>query len=184
VAVTDDGCVAAAIGMAPPDQVVLPSGVADAPDRSWWLPGIGRCRLEPLPGGWLLRADVERERPPMAVVLDLVGSRRELRASGAAGSWSAPLSLRHAELLLALVQRPEGSTAAQLAEDLFGDAARTVTVRAEFSRLRRALGSLLVSQPYRLAESLPVELELPPDRRLLLPGSTAPVVERLRTASG
>jgi hypothetical protein len=116
----------------------------------------------------------------MTVVLDLSGSRRELRADGVAGRWSAPLTLRHAELLLALVQRPEGSSAAQLAQDLFADPARTVTVRAEFSRLRRVLGSLLVSQPYRLAESLPVDLALPADRRLLLPGSTAPVVERLR----
>jgi hypothetical protein len=55
-----------------------------------------------------------------------------------------------------------------------------VTVRAEVSRLRRALGPVLRPQPYRLAEETVVEVRLPEPRTRLLPASTAPVVERLR----
>jgi hypothetical protein len=80
--------------------------------------------------------------------------------------------------VLALAAAPAGRTAAELAGDLFGDPARTVTVRAEVSRLRRTLGPLLLHQPYRLG--VPVEVRLPADPARLLPGSDAPVALRAR----
>jgi hypothetical protein len=55
-----------------------------------------------------------------------------------------------------------------------------VTVRAEVSRLRRAVGPLVEHRPYRLAADLHVEVRLPRPAARLLPSSTAPVVERLR----
>ena len=70
--------------------------------------------------------------------------------------------------------------AAGLAEDLFADATRVVTVRAELSRLRRGLGGTLLAQPYRIAPGVTARLVLPDDRSTLLPGSSAPVVLRLR----
>ena len=50
----------------------------------------------------------------------------------------------------------DGRTATELAADLFGDPARTVTVRAEMSRLRRHLGGLLSHRPYRIRDGLGV----------------------------
>jgi hypothetical protein len=180
LAVTEDGCVAAAVGLSPPEQVLLrdPQGAGRL-----WLPAVGHCRLEPLPGGWLLRVDEDAEDETAALVLDLNGRRPELSVSGSAGDWSAPLSLRHAELLVALLTARDGRTAAQLSGDVFGEPTRTVTVRAELSRLRRVLGPLLQSQPYRVPDRLRAEIRLPADPRQVLPGSSAPVVERLRTSA-
>ena len=73
-----------------------------------------------------------------------------------------------------------GRSAAQLAEDLFADADRVVTVRAEMSRLRRGLGGTLLAQPYRIAPGVAARLVLPEDRATLLPASSAPVVLGLR----
>jgi hypothetical protein len=113
-------------------------------------------------------------------VLDLTGARPRVQVTGASGSWTAGLSLRHAEILLALTRHPAGRSAAALAADLFGDPTRTVTVRAEVSRLRRTLGSVLLTQPYRVDEDVAVEVRLPTPVARLLPASTAPLVERLR----
>ncbi|MFF7590879.1 GAF domain-containing protein [Kitasatospora purpeofusca] len=103
-----------------------------------------------------------------------------LSVHGAAGSWSHSLSPRHAELLLLLATERNGLSAAQLADALFGDPARTVTVRAELSRLRRHLGGLLAHRPYRFAESVLVGVAGPEDPYDLLPSSSGPAVRRLR----
>ncbi|MGY1624717.1 GAF domain-containing protein [Geodermatophilus sp. SYSU D00965] len=173
-----DGCTAAASGLAAPDRVALPDGLQAGPLE---LPVLGRCTAEPLPGGWLLRpAGGADDARPAGVVLDLAGPRPEVRVTGASGTWSAPLSLRHAEILLALAEHRAGRSAADLAADLFGDPARTVTVRAEVSRLRRTLGSVVSAQPYRIGEDVHLEVRTPVPAARLLPGSTAPVVELLR----
>jgi hypothetical protein len=85
-------------------------------------------------------------------------------------------------LLYLLALHREGRTAAALAADLFGDPARTVTVRAEMSRVRRYLGAFLEHRPYRFRESAEVELLTPADPRDLLPHSLAPGVVRARGA--
>ncbi|GHF50631.1 transcriptional regulator [Kitasatospora xanthocidica] len=187
------GWTAAAAGLPPPNRLRVPSE-GWAPAAVHWVPGLGECVLEPLADGWLVRP----VRPPEEGGAGTVGGeqaegarlrldlrradRPELSVRGAAGSWSHPLSPRHAELLLLLATRREGSSAAQLAEALFGDAGRTVTVRAELSRLRRYLGGLLAHRPYRIAESVLVTVDGPDDPYDLLPASTAPAVRRLRAA--
>ncbi|MET9971644.1 helix-turn-helix domain-containing protein, partial [Streptomyces sp. NPDC006356] len=103
--------------------------------------------------------------------------------SGGAGSWSHELSPRHAELLYLLALHRAGRSAAGLAEDVFGDAGRTVTVRAEMSRVRRYLGAFLEHRPYRFREDAEVEVLLPGDPRDLLPHSTAPAVARGRISA-
>lgn len=61
------------------------------------------------------------------------------------------LSRRHAEILLLLQEYSEGLNTEQLAIHLAGDGIDPVTVRAEISRLRRDLGTDVVSsRPYRL----------------------------------
>ncbi|MFC9926012.1 GAF domain-containing protein [Streptomyces sp. NPDC127190] len=176
-----DGWAAAVTGMPYVRRVTLPK--SPAPGRRW-LPGLGSCAVEPLAGGWLLRAEEEpRGASATRIVVDLARPDRcALTVSATAGSWSRELSPRHAELLFLLAEHRAGRGAAALAEDLFGDPARTVTVRAEMSRIRRYLGELLCHRPYRFCETAEVEVVLPADPRDLLPRSTAPAVARRRTA--
>lgn len=184
VAVDRCGWTAAVTGLPPMDRVALPG---DPVAGETWLPSLGRCALEPLPGGWLIRVVGTREAPPGTgrVVLDLSRPRSwTVSVHGPYGEWSRPLSRRHAELLFALAVRREGSTAAQLAGALFHDTSRAVTVRAELSRLRRHLTGVLAHRPYRFAEGWEVELRCPEDPSDLLPFSTAPVVTGVRNGGG
>ncbi|RSS84401.1 GAF domain-containing protein [Streptomyces sp. WAC06614] len=179
LAVDAHGWTAAATGLAPADRVPLPKGFG--PGRVWIHP-LGECTAEPLPGGWLLRLDREQEPAGAGrVVLD-VRRPRDWSATvcGAGGSWSQELSPRHAELLFLLAESPRGRSAAELAEELFGDPTRTVTVRAELSRVRRTLAGVLAHRPYRFADDVEVEVLRPADPLTLLPHSTAPSVIRAR----
>ncbi len=179
VAVDRDGWTAGVTGMAPTDRVALPEAVRPG---EMWLPSLGHCTLEPLPGGWLLR--VRAARTPEAagrVVLDLTQRHCwTITVSGDSGPWEQRLTPRHAELLFVLARHREGRTAAGLAADLFGDPGRAVTVRAELTRLRRHLSGVLAHRPYRFCDEVEVELRCPPDRLDLLPFSTAPAVVAAR----
>ncbi|KUO19229.1 helix-turn-helix domain-containing protein [Streptomyces dysideae] len=174
-----DGWSAAVTGMPYTNRITLPKSLS-AGRR--WLPPLGLCWVEPLAGGWLLRVAGEPVPGGAArIALDLTQPRRwSVTVAGGAGSWSRELSPRHAELLYVLALHPGGRSAAGLAEDLFGDAGRTVTVRAEMSRVRRYLGAFLEHRPYRFREDAEIEVLLPDDPRELLPHSTAPAVARGR----
>ncbi|MFI8993312.1 GAF domain-containing protein [Streptomyces sp. NPDC053542] len=180
--VTDrHGWVAAVSGVAPIDRLLLPGTVRDG---EAWLPSLGRCAVEPLPGGWLLRVREEDVPGPTRIVLDVRRPRQaSLTVEGPSGTWTHGLSPRHAELLFVLAEHPSGRTAAELADDLFGDGSRTVTVRAEVSRLRRQLAGLLQHRPYRFADGVDVEVVRPDAPSALLPHSTAPAICRLRRAA-
>ncbi|QOV34772.1 GAF domain-containing protein [Streptomyces ferrugineus] len=176
------GWTAAVTGMPYTNRVALPEGLS--PGRRW-LPPLGLCAVEPLAGGWLLRADDEPvPHGATRIALDLTRPRRwSVTVSGGAGAWSHELSPRHAELLYLLALHRTGRSAAGLAEDMFGDAGRTVTVRAEMSRVRRYFGEFLEHRPYRFREDAEVEVLLPDDPRELLPHSTAPAVVRVRIST-
>jgi hypothetical protein len=65
------------------------------------------------------------------------------------------LSRRHSEILLLLAAHPEGMTGEQLADALYPEGADDpVAVRVELTRLRRLVGDLVQSRPYRLARPL------------------------------
>ncbi|MDT9690204.1 GAF domain-containing protein [Streptomyces sp. P9(2023)] len=188
VAVDAHGWTAAVTGLAPVDRIALPKSFRAG---RVWLPSLGMCAVEPLPGGWLLRVEDGQRAGASApgaeaasrVVLDLSRPRRpSVAVSGAAGSWSQELSPRHAELLYVLALHRDGRTAAELAEDVFGDRTRTVTVRAEMSRIRRNLASVLAHRPYRFSEEVEVGFVGPDDPADLLPHSTAPAVRSARQA--
>ncbi|RZB15463.1 transcriptional regulator [Streptomyces sp. F001] len=177
-----DGWTATVTGMPYTSRIGLPKSLS-AGRR--WLPALGLCTVEPLAEGWLVRA-ADEPVPPGAtrIVLDLGQPRRwSVTVSGSAGSWTHELSPRHSELLFLLAQHPAGRSAAQLAQDMCGDPARTVTVRAELSRVRRYLGSFLEHRPYRFREGVEIEVILPSDPRELLPHSTAPAVVRARASA-
>lgn len=183
LAVDKDGWTAAITGMPYVDRLALPSTIgADL----IWLPTLGLCSVEPLPGGWLVCASDEEPAPRGAtrIALDLSQPRRwSVTVTGVTGTWTHELSPRHAELLYLLALHRTGLSAAALADDLFGDPARTVTVRAEMSRVRRYLGAALDHRPYRFCESAEVQTALPDDPLHLLPHSTAPGVLRARQAA-
>ncbi|MET7291113.1 GAF domain-containing protein [Streptomyces griseoloalbus] len=174
------GWTAAVTGMPYTERLALPKSVSAG---MRWLPALGRCSLEPLAGGWLVRAaDGSVARDATRIVLDLRGPRSwSVQVSGGAGSWTRELSPRHAELLYLLAVHRAGRSAAALAQDVFGDPARTVTVRAEMSRVRRYLGTLLDHRPYRFTESAEVEILLPDDPGHLFPHSTSPALDRRGT---
>ncbi|MET7716566.1 GAF domain-containing protein [Streptomyces sp. NPDC005407] len=177
LAVDVNGWPAAVTGMPPTGRLPLPKSICGG---RLWLPSLGMCTVEPLPGGWLVRVDEERSpAAPARVVLDLSRSRRpSVTVSGDAGSWAQELSPRHAELLYVLALHRDGRSAVQLAQDIFGDGTRTGTVRAEMSRLRRHLAPVLAHRPYRFVEDVEVELVRPEQPAELLPHSTAPAVRR------
>ncbi|MGW2182566.1 GAF domain-containing protein [Streptomyces sp. NPDC001732] len=181
LAVDTNGWLAAVTGMPPMDRLPLPKSLR--PGRVW-LPSLGMCRVEPLPGGWLVQvADGPADGAPQRVVLDLSRPRGlTVNVVGAVGTWTQRLSPRHAELLYALALHREGRTASELAQDIFGDATRTVTVRAEISRMRRHLAEVLAHRPYRFGDGVEVEVIHPDHPADLLPHSTAPVVVRARAA--
>ncbi len=169
LAVDPTGHVAAVTGFTAPEHLVLP---VDLSTDSTWLPALGAVSVEPLPGGWLVRLGAES-----AAATDLVLDLRErpvLSIRTPSHTWEHRPSPRHAEILLALIRARQGRSAAQLSEDLFADPTRVVTVRAEMSRLRRTLGSVLEAQPYRIAAAVRTSVLLPADGAAIR-GSSAPV---------
>ncbi|MCF8605259.1 transcriptional regulator [Gordonia sp. HY442] len=106
-------------------------------------------------------AAVERELRSLAVDLSpaaVLSGALASRLTVLAGEpvWHAPgrarhvLSPRHAEILLLLHLHPDGLSTDRLADLLSDDDLGAVTVRAEISRLRREVGDVLASRPYRL----------------------------------
>ncbi|MFC4148234.1 transcriptional regulator [Micromonospora mangrovi] len=130
--------------------------------------------------------------PTVVAVSALGRDEAELRVGGR----RLRLGRRHSELLVLLLDHPEGRTGEQLGLDLYGDERlHPVTLRAELSRLRRALGpELLDSRPYRLRATVRADFRtvtellergdaagaLDAYAGPLLPGSDAPGVARLR----
>jgi hypothetical protein len=184
LAVDRHGWVAAVSGVAPVDRIRVPDRVEA--DRAW-LPALGPCLMEPLPGGWLVRLTDSGDdgEPATSVVLDLRRpSQAVLTVGGPSGAWEHRLSPRHAEILFVLASTRSGRTAHELAGDLFGDPARTITVRAEMSRLRRHLGGVLDHRPYRFSDRVELVVLRPGSPGMLLPWSEAPAVVRLRHPEG
>jgi hypothetical protein len=146
--VDDHGWVAAHQGVAVRDRVEAPQ-----PDRALAVPGLGLCLPERLRGGWLIRPSASAH--VLTAVLDLGGSPATLEVRGGESPWRVALTPRHAELLAAIAAAgPAGVSAGRLSQVLYGDSGRQVTVRAEISRMRRVLGALLATNPYRLGEGV------------------------------
>ena len=160
VAVDTDGWVAALDEVSVGARVPLPRSVV--PGRMW-LNGLGDCDIDPLPGGWLIRVvDDQTSSGTTSVVIDLRDpARPTVQVCSATGRWTRHPSPRHAQILQVLARHREGRSAAQLSADLFGVADRTITVRAEMSRLRKHFGGVLGAGPYRFDDGVDVVVQLP-----------------------
>ncbi|HET9172535.1 MAG TPA: GAF domain-containing protein [Actinospica sp.] len=167
-------------------QLAAAAGWRREPDGTLWVPERDETAQAPCPATRLLALGRDQ-----AVLLQ---HGRETR-----------FNRRHSEILVILAQRPEGLTGDQLATALYDDeAAAEATVRVEVARLRRVLGGLIGSRPYRLTAPVGADFldvaralrEQGPEAALaayagsLLPRSEAPAVVserhwidvRLRTA--
>ena len=152
LAVDADGWVAAVDAVAPRARVAVPKQLGPGRVR---LTGLGECDVEPLPGGWLLRVSAPGA-PASRTLVEIDADPPMVRLSGADGLWTHRPTPRHAQMLALLADHPAGLTAARMSELLFGVADRTVTVRAEMSRLRKHVGGVLVANPYRFAPGVEV----------------------------
>jgi hypothetical protein len=177
-----------------PGALVTPSGriIAGEPYGSWperiTLPaGDDRLRLadgremivEALPEGYLLRAPDRAARAPRrhALALRFMG---EHAPRVVLDGRQVPITLRPAELLVALALHPDGRTAEELALLLYGEGGNPTTVRGEVHRLRSLLGAdVLCTRPYRLDAT--VDTDFGTVRGLLRAGRVA---EALRVGAG
>lgn len=154
--VDDHGWVAAHQGVSVRDRVEAPRA-----DRAVAVPGLGLCLPERLRGGWLIRP--QTGETVLRATLDLSTTPAMLEVRGGEAPWRVALSPRHADVLTELAAAGRGGlTAGVLSHRLYGDGEHQVTVRAEISRMRRALGALLATNPYRLGDG--VELSVVSDR--------------------
>ena len=142
VVVDRHGWVARAEGYGLGERVWVPSGLRAG---ALWGPARGHVTAVEIRGGWLLREDASIaslevvRRPAPRVLVTSGGTTTEI-----------PLSERHLEIVELLARYPAGLGVNALMEHVSG-ATTAVTVRAEMSRLRKRLGGLLESRPYRLA---------------------------------
>lgn len=148
--VDDHGWVAHHSGIAVRDRIEAPRA-----DRPVAVPGLGLCVPERLGDGWLVRP--RRGDVRLVAHLDAEGVL-EVRGEE---SWRTTLTPRHAQVMRLLARAgAAGITASQLSTAVWGDDAHLVTARAEVSRLRRVVGALIATNPYRLAAG--VELTVAP----------------------
>jgi hypothetical protein len=158
--VDDHGWVAHRRGTVRHDRIEAPRDGA-----ALVVPGLGVCRPERLRDGWLVRPAGSDHH--LIAVLDLTGAPA-LEIGAAGEPWRTALSRRHAGILdLLHTAGPAGLSAERLSRALYGDGEHVVTVRAEVSRLRRTLGAVVATRPYRIAEGVDLRVVRPAD-----PGAT------------
>jgi len=150
--VDDHGWVAHSSGVATRDRIGRPRA-----DTALAVPGLGLCLPERLAEGWIVRPAGREHR--LRATLDL-RSAPLLEVRGDGEPWRVPLTRRHAEILTLLhAAGPAGLSAGRLSRLLYGDDQHVVTVRAEISRLRRGVGALVDTNPYRLAAGFALEID-------------------------
>jgi hypothetical protein len=93
---------------------------------------------------------VGRRRRPRVRVQALGHRRARITVDGEVTT----LSPRHSQIAVLLALQPAGLSVDELGRRLYGPGCNPVTVRAEVSRLRRRLGPVLASDPYRFDADL------------------------------
>ncbi|KAB1656868.1 GAF domain-containing protein [Pseudoclavibacter chungangensis] len=145
------GWVVSSHGVAAPARLAVPH--AGVPLD---VPGLGACEVESLGDAFLARR--RRGASEMHAVLRL-GARPVLETRTDEDRWRTPLNPRHARILELLVRAGEvGLSASSLGVAVYGDGGHEVSVRAEVSRLRRVVGALIESSPYRIRGGARVEI--------------------------
>jgi hypothetical protein len=133
-----------------PSGIVLDAGEIVLPDGSI-------ADAEPLEDCFVVwqRSKGGTRQPHAAVRLELLRRRPLLHRPGE----TIPLSGRHAEILCTLLLAPDGLTVEELTHEIYAGGGKAVTLRAEMSRLRGALGGLITARPYRFAVPIASDLQ-------------------------
>jgi hypothetical protein len=138
----------------PPSWLTGPVEVPPGTDRLA-LPGGDLVAVEAMENGeafllWKIgRTRAAPGRPKLR--LHALGRRRmALEQIGG----MVELTPRHSEILTLLALHRDGVSGDELAREIYGDETKAVTIRAEMSRLRRLLGCLVLSNPYRLVADI------------------------------
>lgn len=113
------------------------------------LDGGLRLAIEPLGADASIVWDAGAQPGPPRPCLELKALGRDVAEVEVAGN-RIVLGRRHSELVVLLALHPRGMSGEELGRALYGRPGSEVTVRAEVARLRRRLGPLVASQPYRL----------------------------------
>lgn len=118
--------------------------------RRWLAPGSSLILDgEPFGDGFLLLGSSTSRPPPAAPELTLTRLDAH-RLSATLDGVDVVLSPRRSQLLALLALAPQGRHGAELAAVLYGPGDHDVALRAEVSRLRRQLGGVIATNPYRL----------------------------------
>lgn len=113
------------------------------------LEGGLRLAIEPLGSEASIVWDAGAQSSPPRPRLDLRALGRDHAEVELLGH-RILLGRRQSELVVLLALHPRGMSAEELTRLMYGVRGSEVTVRAEVARLRRQLGPLVASQPYRL----------------------------------
>jgi hypothetical protein len=196
------GCSEASAVVNPLGRVLLSSPVGWlgarlnlSPDGLPVAPVTDQVKVEPMRSGdgFLVTRERGQDGQSDRAVLHLEALGLE-RATGLLGRRSFEFTPRHSEILVILARHPQGLSDDELAAALYGSAIKNVTIRAEISRLRRLLGTVIRTRPYRLVADVRADfLDLltalqhdgdapdpPHPAPTLLPSSSAPAVLALR----
>jgi len=157
-------------------------------------PSWAELEFEPTGDGFFVRRVSAHgpEKRRSVLRLEALGRTRVRGTAGSGREFS--FTPRHGEIMVILAHRPAGLDEDELLAALYSDGAKKVTLRAEISRLRKLLGSMVKTRPYRLAADVSADfLEVQSSiacgdastaARLytgtLLPGSSAPGVHEIR----
>ncbi|MGB4778616.1 MAG: hypothetical protein WBP48_09660, partial [Microbacterium sp.] len=115
------------------------------------IDGLGSARVGDVGGGWLLFAGRSSRAESADVQLRFGPSRCEVTVGVGGAGWTHVLVGRRAAIMRSLVAHPEGMSAQELAVDVYGTVESEPAARAEVHRIRRELGDVVCTRPYRVA---------------------------------
>jgi hypothetical protein len=144
IAVDIHGWVVAASGIAVPERIAPPKPINRCSCPAWDY----ACRNRSERVGWSAAEGIGQSSNSNSTL----GRRREQQCEE---MWIGHAPCRRDTQILQLLVNSQsvGIDALSLSEALFGDREHVGAVRAEVSRLRKSLGPVLTTQPYRFADS-------------------------------
>lgn len=151
VLVDRNGWVAATDLRTLPARIPLPAGLEAGPVR---LGELGPAHAHPVEDGWLITRASETAMRDTRTTIRFSGSACTVIVRVDGRSWEYSFTGRRAEVIAWLAAHPEGLTARDLAGLMYGDAANTGAIRAEIHRIRRTVGGVILTRPYRLADDV------------------------------
>jgi hypothetical protein len=132
------------------DRLPLPAEMVDG--ACVLVAGLGPVEVSATHAGWMLSAGpgAEGDGDKPTVRLRAGAIRCEVSVLSRDSTWTRVLTGRRAQIVACLAEHPAGMSAAELAAAVYGSADSAVAVRAEVHRIRRTVGGLIETSPYRL----------------------------------